>query len=99
MQQYFLSPNPVKILSEAYNNRPMASTSCLCKTLERMINKKINVFFFNLIIIYCSSSLVLELTAVQLISLFRSETFIRDAFIIKEQLVAVFFDLEKVYDT
>ena len=31
--------------------------------------------------------------------LVRLETFIREAFIKKEHLVAVFFDLEKAYDT
>lgn len=31
-------------------------------------------------------------------NLIRLETFIRDAFTIKEQVVAVYFDLEKVYD-
>ena len=31
--------------------------------------------------------------------LVRLETFIRDAFIKKEHVVAVFFDLEKAYDT
>ena len=32
-------------------------------------------------------------------NLVRLETFIRDAFIKKEHVVAVFFDLEKAYDT
>ena len=32
-------------------------------------------------------------------NLFRLETFIRDAFIKREHVVAVFFDLEKAYDT
>ena len=32
-------------------------------------------------------------------NLVRLETFIRDAFIKKEHLVSVFFDLEKAYDT
>ena len=32
-------------------------------------------------------------------NLIRLETFIRDAFIKKEHVVAVFFDLEKAYDT
>ena len=32
-------------------------------------------------------------------NLVRLETFIRDAFVAKEHAVAVFFDLEKAYDT
>ena len=32
-------------------------------------------------------------------NLVRLETFIRDAFVKKEHVVAVFFDLEKAYDT
>ena len=33
------------------------------------------------------------------VNLVRLETFIRDAFVKKEHVVAVFFDLEKAYDT
>ena len=37
-------PNPGKDPAELINYRPIALTSCLCKTLERMINKRLTWF-------------------------------------------------------
>ena len=37
-------PNPGKDLAEPNNYKPTALTSCLCKTLERMINKRLTWF-------------------------------------------------------
>ena len=44
MQQLFLFPKPGKEPVEPNNYRPIALTSCLCKTLERMINKRVTWF-------------------------------------------------------
>ena len=91
-------PKPGKDHSNPTNYRPIALTSCICKTMERMINNR----------------LVWQLESEHLISdfqcgfrrgrstldhLVRLETLIRDAFINKEHVVAIFFDLEKAYDT
>ena len=91
-------PKPGKDHTEPTNYRPIALTSCLCKTLERMINK---------MLVWCLESNDL-ISPIQ--SCFRSdrrtnnyliglEIFIRDAFVNREHVVSVFFDLEKAYDT
>ena len=59
-------PKPGKDPVEPNNYRLMALTSCLCKTLERIINTRLT-WFLESKIIYRSSSLVLDLAAVQLI--------------------------------
>ena len=71
--------------------------SCICKTLERMINERL-VWYLekNIITEFQSGSRHQRSTNDHLV---RLETFIREAFIKKEHLVAVFFDLEKAYDT
>ncbi|GFW98585.1 probable RNA-directed DNA polymerase from transposon X-element [Trichonephila clavipes] len=77
--------------------RPIALTSCLCKTLERMVNAR----------------LVYQLEKNKCIPLFQSgfrkgratldniialENKIRNAFVRRNHLVSIFFDIEKAYD-
>ena len=91
-------PKPGKDHVEPNNYRPIALTSCLCKTLERMINKRLTWFLEsnNHISRFQSGFRSDCSTTDNLVGL---ETFIRDAFIKKVHVVAVFFDLEKAYDT
>ena len=91
-------PKPGKDHAEPTNYRPIALTSCLCKTLERMINKRL-VWYLesnNLITKFQSGFRAERSTNDNLV---RLELFIRDAFIKREHVVAVFFDLEKAHDT
>ena len=91
-------PKPGKDHAEPTNYRPIALTSCLCKTLERMINKRL-VWYLesNDLISSIQSGFRSERSTND--HLIRLETFIRDAFVNKEHVVSVFFDLEKAYYT
>ena len=91
-------PKPGKDHEDPSNYRPIALTSCLCKTLERMINKRL--------VWYLESNDLISPVQSGFRSgrstndhLIRLETFIRDAFVNREHVVSVFFDLEKAYDT
>ena len=91
-------PKPGKDHEEPSNYRPIALTSCLCKTLERMINERL-VWYLE------SNDLISPIQSGFRSGrstndhLIRLETFIRDAFVNREHVVSVFFDLEKAYDT
>mgnify|MGYP001553615755 CR=1 FL=1 len=80
------------------NYRPIALTSCLCKTLERMINNRLIWFMESrdLLTPFQSGFRRNRSTADHLISL---ETYVRNAMVAGEHVVSVFFDLEKAYDT
>ena len=91
-------PKPGKDNTVPGNYRPIALTSCVCKILERIINNRL-VWFLE------KNELLTEVqagfrkhrsTEDQLV---RFETLVREAFIRKQHLVAIFFDLEKAYDT
>ena len=91
-------PKPGKDHTEPTNYRPIALTSCLCKTLERMINARLVWYLeINNFISPVQSGFRSERSTND--NLVRLETFVRDAFVKKEHVVAVFFDLEKAYDT
>ena len=91
-------PKPGKDHSAPSNYRPIALTSCVCKTMERMINARLiwflesNGLLSNIQYGFRQSKSLLD-------HLVRFETFIRNAFAKKEHAVSIFFDLEKVYDT
>ena len=91
-------PKAGKDTTNPTNYRPISLTSCLCKTMERMINARL-VWFLekNNIITRNQSGFRHRRSTID--QLIRLETKIRDAFIRKEHMVTIFFDLEKAYDT
>ena len=91
-------PKPGKDHTNPSNYRPIALTSCICKTMERMVNDRL-VWYLEknkLITVFQSGFRRGRSTLDHLI---RFESFIRETFIKREHMIAVFFDLEKAYDT
>ena len=88
----------VKCLLKLYNNIwvnywPFALTSCLCKTMEQMINSRLMWYLeTNGLITNMQTGFWKRRGTID--HLIQLETFIR-----KQHLTAVFFDLEKAYDT
>ena len=91
-------PKPFKDNTNAKNYRPIILSSCVCKTQERMVNARLIWYLeTNKLITEYQSGFRSQRSPID--HLIRLETFIRDASIKKEHLVAVFFYLEKAYDT
>ena len=91
-------PKPGKDHQNPSNYRPIALTNCLCKLMEKLINKRLTWF------LETNSSLSplqsgFRKNRSTMDHLVRLETFIRQAFAKGEHLSAVFFDLEKAFDT
>ena len=91
-------PKPGKDHSNPTNYRPIALTSCICKTMERMVNDRL-VWTLERERLISEYQCGFRRGRSTLDHLVRFETFLRNAFIRKQHAVAVFFDLEKAYDT
>ena len=91
-------PKPGKDHFNPLNYRPIALTSCICKTVERMVNERL-VWYLEKNGLLAKQQGGYRSNRSTVDHLVRLETFIRDAFINNQHLVAVFFDLQKAYDT
>ena len=91
-------PKPEKDRTNPNNFRPIALTSCLCKTMERMVNERLIHYLEETgrLSKHQAGFRSERCTTDQLASL---ESFLRDAMTNKDHVVAVFFDLSKAYDT
>ncbi len=91
-------PKPDKDLTSPNNYRPISLTSCMCKTFERMVSNRLAWYLeVNNIFTELQNGFRKQRTTTD--QLVRLESFIREAFIRKEHVVSVFFDLEKAYET
>lgn len=91
-------PKPGKDHTDPSNYRPIALTSCVCKTMERMVNDRL-VWFLEKHNLLTNIQCGFRQGRSTLDHLVRFETLIRNAFAKNEHVVSVFFDLEKAYDT
>ncbi|MCG8430697.1 MAG: endonuclease/exonuclease/phosphatase family protein [Candidatus Omnitrophica bacterium] len=91
-------PKPKRDLSDPSNYRPIALTSCLCKLMERMVTNRLNWFLEsnNILSPYQCGFRTKRSTNDHLV---RLESFVRESFIANQHLVAIFFDLEKAFET
>ena len=91
-------PKPGKNHTNPTNYRPIALTSCLCKVMEKLVNKRLMwVLEHNNVLSDFQCGFRKNRSTVD--HLVRLETFIREAFSKGEHITGVFFDLEKAFDT
>ncbi|GFY26334.1 putative RNA-directed DNA polymerase from transposon X-element [Trichonephila clavipes] len=88
---------PGKVATDPLSYRPIALTSCFCTTFERMINTRL---VYVLEKEKCISPLQSGFRKCRstLDNLVFLESQIRDAFVKRNHLVSLFFDIEKAYD-
>ncbi|CAL4116097.1 unnamed protein product, partial [Meganyctiphanes norvegica] len=91
----FLKPNKPAQAVASY--RPIALTSCVCKTMERMVLPRLSLALEeqNFVKPYQSGFKRLHSTMDCLV---RLESAIQDTFLNREYMIAVFLDIEKAYD-
>ena len=91
-------PKPGKDHSNPTNYRPIALTSCTCKVLEKMINVRL-MWHLEKNRLLSDEQCGFRKGRSTVDHLVRFDTYIREAFARRQHVVAVFFDLEKAYDT
>ena len=91
-------PKPNKDPTNETNYRPISLTSCLCKSMERIINNRL-VWLLEKTNSLSSLQSGFRKSRSTTDHLIRLESFIRQSFVKGEHNVALFFDLEKAYET
>ena len=91
-------PRPGKDNANPSYYFPIALTSCLCKTMEYMVNKRL-VWYFESNKLITNTQCGFRKRRSTIDHVVKLETSIREANIQKQHLIAVFFNLEKAYET
>ena len=87
-----------KLATSAGSYRPIALTSCLCKLLEKIVDRRLRWFLESKgLIDRCQSGFRRGRSTTDCLAALATEA--QDAFRRKQYLFCVFFDLEKAYDT
>ena len=89
---------PGKEANNGNNYRPIALTSCLCKIMERMVNQRLN-WFLEYHQLIDRNQCGFRPSRGTIDHLVRLEEEIKRAFLKKQHLLAIFFDIKKAYDT
>ena len=91
-----LKPDKDKLTTTSY--RPIALTSCVCKLFERMINRRL-MWYLEHNNLLSNDQCGFRQYRSTVDHLVRLESILQNAFLSNEHALAVFFDLEKAYDT
>ena len=91
-------PKPGKNPLYSSNYRPIALISCLCKTMERMVNRRL-IWFIESNNLFTNFQCGFKSQRSTMDHGVRLEISIREAIIQKQHLLAIFSDLEKAYET
>lgn len=88
---------PGKDSKDPLSYRPIALTSCLCKTMERMVNARL-VYYLETNRCIPEHQSGFRRGRSTMDNILNLENDIRTAFVRRNHLVSIFFDIEKAYD-